>query len=39
MKPPHRKQPEADAGIDGLLGWKVPQPFEHGWRVFYSQQR
>jgi hypothetical protein len=29
---------DGDAGIEGLLGWKVPQPFEHGWRVFYTQQ-
>jgi hypothetical protein len=29
---------DGDAGIDGLLGWKIPQPFERGWRVFYTQQ-
>jgi hypothetical protein len=22
----------------GLLGAKIPRPFEHGWRVFYTQQ-
>jgi hypothetical protein len=29
---------DGDPGIDGLLGWKLPQPFERGWRVFYTQQ-
>jgi hypothetical protein len=29
---------DGDPGIDGLLGAKWPQPFERGWRVFYTQQ-
>jgi hypothetical protein len=24
--------------LDGLLGAKIPRPFEDGWRVFYTQQ-
>jgi hypothetical protein len=27
-----------DPGRDGLLGAETPQPFEDGWRVFYTQQ-
>jgi hypothetical protein len=29
---------DGDATVDGLLGAKVPTPFENGWRVFYTQQ-
>jgi hypothetical protein len=29
---------DGDAGIDGLLGAKIPRPFRDGWRVFYTQQ-
>jgi hypothetical protein len=24
--------------LDGLLGARIPRPFENGWRVFYTQQ-
>jgi Bacterial protein of unknown function (DUF839) len=29
---------DGSAGPDGLLGAKIPRPFEDGWRVFYTQQ-
>lgn len=29
---------DGDPTISGLLGAKDPRPFEHGWRVFYTQQ-
>ena len=29
---------DGDAGVDGLLGAKIPTPFAAGWRVFYTQQ-
>jgi hypothetical protein len=29
---------DGDATADGLLGAKIPTPFETGWRVFYTQQ-
>ena len=29
---------DGDAGIDGILGAKIPRPFRDGWRVFYTQQ-
>lgn len=29
---------DGDATVDGLLGAKIPTPFENGWRVFYTQQ-
>ena len=29
---------DGSAGLDGLLGAKIPRPFEEGWRVFYTQQ-
>jgi hypothetical protein len=29
---------DGDPGFTGLLGWKIPEPFENGWRVFYTQQ-
>ena len=30
--------PTAIGVINGLLGWKLAQPFERGWRVFYTRQ-
>ena len=29
---------DGDPTADGLLGAKVPQPFTHGWRVFWTAQ-
>lgn len=29
---------DGDASVNGLLGAKVPTPFQNGWRVFYTQQ-
>jgi hypothetical protein len=29
---------DGDPTPDGLLGAKIPHPFKHGWRVFYTQQ-
>ena len=29
---------DGDAGVDGLLGAKIPRPFKDGWRVFYTAQ-
>jgi Alkaline phosphatase PhoX len=29
---------DGDASLEGLLGAKVPIPFENGWRMFYTQQ-
>jgi hypothetical protein len=29
---------DGDPTPDGLLGAKIPTPFENGWRVFYTQQ-
>jgi len=29
---------DGDAGTQGLLGAKIPQPFKDGWRVFYTHQ-
>jgi len=29
---------DGDATADGLLGAKIPTPFENGWRMFYTQQ-
>jgi hypothetical protein len=29
---------DGDAGTGGLLGAKIPSPFNDGWRVFYTQQ-
>ncbi len=29
---------DGDASVEGLLGVKMPTPFEGGWRVFYTQQ-
>ncbi len=29
---------DGDPGVDGLLGAKIPRPFQDGWRVFYTQQ-
>jgi len=29
---------DGDPTRGGLLGAKLPMPFEHGWRVFYTQQ-
>ena len=29
---------DGDPGISGLLGARVPRPFQDGWRVFYTQQ-
>jgi len=29
---------DGDASPEGLLGAKVPTPFENGWRFFYTQQ-
>ena len=29
---------DGSPGPDGLLGAKIPRPFEDGWRVFYTQQ-
>jgi hypothetical protein len=29
---------DGDPTPDGLLGAKIPTPFEKGWRVFYTQQ-
>jgi hypothetical protein len=29
---------DGSPGVDGLLGAKIPRPFEDGWRVFYTQQ-
>jgi hypothetical protein len=29
---------DGDAGVGGLLGAKIPQPFKDGWRVFYTAQ-
>ena len=31
-------QSDGDPGVDGLLGAKIPEPFEDGWRIFYTQQ-
>ncbi|HVY50443.1 MAG TPA: hypothetical protein VHA07_02680, partial [Devosia sp.] len=29
---------DGDPSVDGLIGAKVPTPFEGGWRVFYTRQ-
>jgi hypothetical protein len=29
---------DGDTSIEGLIGAKVPTPFENGWRVFYTRQ-
>ena len=29
---------DGDPGAFGLLGARIPRPFDHGWRVFYTQQ-
>jgi hypothetical protein len=29
---------DGDAGNEGILGDKIPEPFEDGWRLFYTQQ-
>ena len=29
---------DGDAGLNGLLGAKVPKPFRDGWRLFWNQQ-
>jgi hypothetical protein len=29
---------DGDPGTDGILGAKVPQPFQDGWRLFWTQQ-
>ena len=29
---------DGDATIGGILGAKLPRPFEHGWRLFWTQQ-
>jgi len=29
---------DGDASVRGLIGTERPTPFEHGWRVFYTQQ-
>jgi len=29
---------DGDASVAGLIGTKVPTPFENGWRVFYTRQ-
>jgi hypothetical protein len=29
---------DGDAGVNGLLGAKIPRPFKDGWRVFYTGQ-
>jgi hypothetical protein len=29
---------DGDPSVLGLLGAKIPEPFEDGWRVFYNQQ-
>lgn len=29
---------DGDPSVNGLLGAKIPTPFQNGWRVFYTQQ-
>jgi hypothetical protein len=29
---------DGDASVRGLIGTQRPTPFDHGWRVFYTQQ-
>ncbi|HET7108137.1 MAG TPA: alkaline phosphatase PhoX [Candidatus Acidoferrum sp.] len=29
---------DGDSGVSGLLGAKIPEPFDGKWRVFYTQQ-
>ena len=29
---------DGDTGVGGILGAKLPTPFAHGWRVFWTQQ-
>ncbi len=29
---------DGDASVEGLIGTKVPTPFDKGWRVFYTRQ-
>jgi hypothetical protein len=29
---------DGDADVDGVLGAKIPRPFDGAWRVFYTQQ-
>jgi len=29
---------DGSPGLDGLLGAKIPRPFDDGWRVFYTLQ-
>jgi len=29
---------DGDPSVLGLLGAKIPEPFENGWRVFFTQQ-
>jgi hypothetical protein len=29
---------DGDPSVEGLIGTKVPTPFENGWRVFYTRQ-
>ena len=30
--------PNGDATIGGILGARLPKPFEDGWRLFWTQQ-
>jgi hypothetical protein len=29
---------DGDPTAAGILGAKLPKPFEHGWRLFWTQQ-
>ena len=35
---PGSTSPTATRRVGGILGAKIPRPFEDGWRVFYTQQ-